>query len=233
MKTGAPYGSPLTADTSPVNDVAFSPDGRTLVSAHLRSAVVWNMNGEQAIGQPLGGPADLTTDVAFSPDGRGSLAGRLRRRRDRVDTATGRQLPGSRSARSSPRSPSVRTGTSSPSRRSTAGSDSSTRRPARPSAAARRAGRPVWQVAFSPDGNLLAVAVDPNGVDGFYGQRREGEVQLWDVGSRRRVGRAIRPGAGSVLSARLRPDGTLLATGSFRGRLDLWDVATRPAWGSP
>ena len=50
-KTGAPYGSPLTADTSPVNDVAFSPDGRTLVSSHLRSAVVWNMNGEQAIGR--------------------------------------------------------------------------------------------------------------------------------------------------------------------------------------
>ena len=49
-KTGAPYGSPLTADTSPVNDVAFSPDGRTLVSAHLRSAVVWSMSGEQAIG---------------------------------------------------------------------------------------------------------------------------------------------------------------------------------------
>ena len=56
-KTGAPYGSPLTADTSPVNDVAFSPDGRTLVSSHLRSAVVWNMNGDQAIGEPLGGPA--------------------------------------------------------------------------------------------------------------------------------------------------------------------------------
>ena len=56
-KTGEPYGSPLTADTSPVSDVAFSPDGRTLVSAHLRSAVVWSMSGEQAIGEPLdGGP---------------------------------------------------------------------------------------------------------------------------------------------------------------------------------
>ena len=53
----------------------------------------------------------------------------------------------------------------------------------------------VWQVAFSPDGRLLAVAVDPNGVDGFYGQQRQGEVQLWDVDSRRRVGRAIAPGA--------------------------------------
>ena len=55
VKTGVPYGSPLTADTSPVNDVEFSADGRTLVSSHLRSAVVWNVSGEQVIGEPLGG----------------------------------------------------------------------------------------------------------------------------------------------------------------------------------
>ncbi len=64
----------------------------------------------------------------------------------------------------------------------------------------------VWQVAFSPDGRLLAVAVDPNGEDGFYGQQRQGKVQLWDVDSRRRVGRQIAPGAGSVL--RWRSTGT-------------------------
>ncbi len=48
----------------------------------------------------------------------------------------------------------------------------------------------VWQVAFSPDGRQLAVVVDPNGGgDGFYLQQRQGEVQLWDVGSRRLVGK--------------------------------------------
>ena len=56
VKSGEPYGSPLKADASPVSQVMFSPDGRTLVSSHLRSAVVWNMSGEQAIGEPLGGP---------------------------------------------------------------------------------------------------------------------------------------------------------------------------------
>ena len=85
----------------------------------------------------------------------------------------------------------------------------------------------VWQVAFSPDGRLLAVAVDPNGEEGFNDQQREGEVQLWDVDSRSRVGRTIAPGAGSVLSLAFNRRGTLLATGSYFGRVDLWDVATQ------
>ena len=47
------------------------------------------------------------------------------------------------------------------------------------------------------------------------------------------MGRAIKPGAGSVLSVAFNADGTLLATGSYTGRLDLWDVATRAHHGKP
>src|SRR5205823_4641572 len=42
-----------------------------------RSAVLWNMGGEQAIGEPLDGLRDLTTDVSFSPDGKRLVAGRF------------------------------------------------------------------------------------------------------------------------------------------------------------
>ena len=77
------------------------------------------------------------------------------------------------------------------------------------------------------------MAVDPNGGgDGFYGQQRQGEVQLWDVDSRSRVGQEIAPGGGSVIAVAFNPDGTLLATGSG-GRLDLWDVATQAHHGKP
>ena len=138
------------------------------MSSHLGSAVVWNMDGEQAIGKPLGGPTDLATDVAFSPRRHLARHGPVRRRHDRVrhgDSTTGG--PDRSGDRSSPQSPSTPTGTSSPSERSTGRCASSTRRAGEPSVPARRGRVAVWQIAFSPDGRLLAVAADPNGVDGF------------------------------------------------------------------
>jgi WD40 repeat protein len=91
----------------------------------------------------------------------------------------------------------------------------------------------VWQLAFSPDGRVLAVAVDPNGLDGFNSQQRQGQVQLWNVASRQRMGAPITPGAGSVLSVAFDHSGTLLATASYAGRVDLWDVANHAHHGNP
>ena len=233
-KTGKPYGPPLTADTSPGNDVAFSPDGRTLVSAHLRSAVVWNMSGERAIGEPLGGPADLTTDVAFSPDGRWLVAGQLDGGASMYDAATrrvARRIDGDSAVTAvafHPGGKLIAIGT--------IGGQVRFFDPRTGAAVGRpldEGNLPVWEVAFSPNGELLAVAVDRNGVKGFNDQQRQGEVQLWNVDSRRRVGRAIVPRAGSVLAVAFNRDGTLLATGSYFHRLDLWDVATQARHGRP
>ena len=197
------------------------------MSSHLRSAVVWNVSGEHVIGDPLGGPTDLTTDVSFSPDGKWLAAGRFDGDTVVYDTATRRQalrIPGGSAVTAVAFHPDgnlVAVGTI----------DGQVRLFDPKSGAAvgstlEGGSSAVWQVGFSPDGRLLAVALDPNGVEGFYGQQRQGEVQLWDVDSRRRVGRAIAPGGGSVLSVAFNRDGTLLATGSYFGRLDLWDVAT-------
>ena len=228
-KTGMPYGPPLTADTSPGNDVAFSPDGRTLVSAHLRSAVVWNMDGVHALGAPLGGARDLTTAVSFSPDGERLVAGQFDGDTIVYDTATrrpalrihGRSVvtavafhPGGRLVAMGTIDGKVRF--FDPKTGATVGR------------ALDEGNRRVWQVAFSPDGRLLAVAADPNGAGPAFGlQRKQGAVHLWDVASRQRVGRLIVPGGGSVLSIAFSRDGKLLATGSFLHRLDLWDVATQ------
>ena len=158
---------PLTADTSPVNDVAFSPDGRTLVSSHLRSAVVWNMNGEQAIGEPLGGPTDLTTDVSFSPDGKWLAAGRFDGSAIVYDTETRRQARSDRRrlGRHRRRLPPRR----EPHRRRNDRREGAVLRPeergGRRLPARRGRTRRSGRSAFSPDGRLLAVAVDPNGVE--------------------------------------------------------------------
>ena len=233
-KTGTVYGTPLRADESPGNDVVFSPDGRTLVSSHLRSAVVWEMTGARAIGEPLGGPTDVITGVAFTPDGKWLVAGRLDGETVVYDTATLRPALGIdggsivSAVAIHPDGKRIAVGTT----------DGRVRIVDRESGAAVGAplaarGQPVWQVAFSPDGRLLAVATDANGLDGLFTQQRNGKVQLWDVQTRRPVGRAIAPGAGSVLSLAFNSDGTLLATGSYRGRLDLWDVATQKRHGKP
>jgi len=234
VKTGAPYGSPLAADTSPGNDVAFSGDGRTLVSSHQRAAVVWNMSGDQVIGEPLGGPTDVTTDVAFAPDGKRVVAGTLDGDAVVYDTTMRRnalRIGGGSVVTAvafSPDGKLIAVGTI----------DGHVRffDPKSGAAVGRpldEGNLPVWQVAFSPDNSLLAVAVDRNGLAGFTDQQRQGDVQLWDVRSRRQAGRPIRPGAGSVLSVAFGHDGELLATGSYAGRLDLWDVATHAHHGRP
>ena len=53
-----------------VNSVAFSPDGRRIVSGGADNTVrVWDADTGQRIGQPLTGHTDGVTSVAFSPDG--------------------------------------------------------------------------------------------------------------------------------------------------------------------
>jgi WD40 repeat protein len=232
VKTGERYGAPLMADASPVFHVVFSPDGRMLVSSHLASAVVWNMSGEQAIGKPIDGPREVTIDVSFSPDGKRLVVGRFDGTTVVFDTGTRRQVlridGGSvvTAVAFHPDGNVIAVGTiEGKVRLFDAASGTALGSPLDGGRSA------VWQLAFSPDGRLLAVAVDPNGVDVFISQRK-GEVQVWDVESRRRTGPAIIPGAGSVFSVAFNYDGTLLATGS-PGQLDLWDVATHARHGKP
>ena len=231
--TGERYGSALTVDTSPVNDVAFSPDGRSLVSGHLRSAVVWSMDGDQAIGAAIGAPADVTTDASFSADGTRLVMGELDGDAVVYDAATRRAIRRIRvgstvtGAAMHPDGTLVALGTIDGRVRFFDPEDG-----ASIGALIDAGSAAVWQIAFSPDGRLLAVAVDPNGVEGFFEQARDGEVQLWDVSARRRV-RTIAPRAGSVLAAAFSADGGLLATGSYRGRLDLWEVPGGGRRGEP
>jgi len=66
----------------------------------------------------------------------------------------------------------------------------------------------VWDVAFSPDGTLLAAATG-------------GGIRLWRISD----GTLLRTLEGDTSSVAFSPDGTLLASGETRGLIRLWRVS--------
>jgi WD40 repeat protein/serine/threonine protein kinase len=79
--------------------------------------------------------------------------------------------------------------------------------------------QPIWCVAFSPDGRLVASG------SADFGQRPDGELKVWDA----QTGRELYSRGGhidGVLSVTFSPDGRRLVTGGFDGIVKLWDART-------
>jgi RNA polymerase sigma factor (sigma-70 family) len=260
------YGDPLPAGAitrlgterlhggSATGTVAFSPDGKALVSACFRRGLcVW----DPATGKVLREieRVENSRALAVSPDGRLLAGARVADAIDLWDLRTGRRvqelpadLPGTMAVAFSPDGRLLaRAGWGVIDLYDLAGGAKVRR--------LRGNDDVVWTVAFSPDGRTLASCSldttvrlwDPatgqekarlsrhkNPVHGLaffpdgkmLASAAGGEaVRLWDVASGREL-RTLEPPEVSGEGLAVAPDGRLLATGHRDGQVRLWDPAT-------
>ena len=214
----------LTGDSTPVDSVAFSPDGKTLASGSEGGTV---MLQSVATGEPVGRSSAARfklsiESVTFSRGGKASGSS-IDGLALLWDVATHQQIgqpfpssPGGLGPVAiSPDGEILATGDTNSNVRLW---DAATRKPIGGFSTGNSS--PVM-LAFSPDGKILASG------------NADGTVLLWDVATQKQIGQPLTGHTGAVDSVAFSPGGKTLASGTADGTVLLWDVATQKQIGQP
>ncbi|TDC57179.1 hypothetical protein E1281_05955 [Actinomadura sp. KC345] len=220
QRIGSPLELPDARRT--VTSLAFTPDGRTLMTSSSDGLRLWNVATRREIAHDgtLGGVAELGPGgrhvavhqdeaIAFWDVARHRESGRRIRVPGHTEIITAMTF--------SPDGATL----------ATVGYDNRVR--LFDVASRRQIGAPlttadlglVNDLAFSPDGRTLAFTA------------ADSSVRLWDVARDRPVGAALVVDEGAITSLAFSPDGRVLATGSSDDRVRLWDTRTHRQLGDP
>lgn len=214
-----------------VHAVAFSPDGRHVLTGSgagdKGQAQLWDTATGNPLGEPLSHPGWVEV-VAFDLDGKVLLTSSTDRTLRRWDAATGKPLGEPLRLEStgdslafSPNGKLLLTGRPDPYLWDTATGK-------RLANLSRLDLRPFAAV-FSPDGNTVLVG---GWMDSTIGHQSSGFACLWDVTARKFIGEPLEHKDG-VEAVAFSPDGKRFLTGSRDRTAQLWDTATRKPLGNP
>ncbi|KAG8846669.1 hypothetical protein FRB91_000553 [Serendipita sp. 411] len=211
--------------TSSVNSIAFSPDGRHIVSGSSdRTIRLWDAETGQPLGEPLRGHSRNVSSVSFSADGRRIVSGSVDKLIRLWDTETaqtlGEPLKGhSKTVGSVAFSPDGRYIVS--------GSEDATIR-LWDAETGQTLGPPleghqdtIFSVSFSPDGHRIVSS------------SKDKTIRLWSTETGHALGESLRGHNGSIQSVVFSTDGRYIVSGSEDKTIRLWDTKTGQPLGEP